>query len=47
MTEIEHLVTWQEDDGRVIVVLGLDSACRPLSISVLYACMEPGTPELW
>jgi hypothetical protein len=34
MTEIAHLVTWQEADGRVIV-LGLDSACRPLSISVL------------
>jgi hypothetical protein len=36
MESVEHLVTWQEAGGRVIV-LGLDSDCRPLSISVLYA----------
>jgi hypothetical protein len=36
MDSIEHLVTWQEPGGRVIV-LGLGAACRPPSISVLYA----------
>ena len=32
----EHLVTWQEDGGRV-VVLGLDERCRALSIATLYS----------
>jgi hypothetical protein len=35
-TEIEHLVTWQEDGG-VVVVLGLDVACRPVSMTTMYA----------
>lgn len=31
---IEHLVTWQEDGSRM-VVLGLDARCRPVSIAAL------------
>jgi hypothetical protein len=36
LAAVEHLVTWQEDAGRV-VVLGLDAGCRPLSLATLYA----------
>jgi hypothetical protein len=36
MDSVEHLVTWQEPGGRV-VVLALDADCKPLSISVLYS----------
>lgn len=32
---VEHLVTWQEDGGRVIV-LGLDADCKPVSTTTLY-----------
>jgi hypothetical protein len=35
-TEIEHLVIWQEDGGRVIV-LGLDAECRPVYTTTLFA----------
>jgi hypothetical protein len=31
---IEHLVTWQENGGQMIV-LGLDAGCRPVSIAAL------------
>jgi hypothetical protein len=34
-TVIEHLVTW-EDSGRV-VVLGLDTACRPVYTTTLFS----------
>jgi hypothetical protein len=34
-TGIEHLVTWREDGGRVIV-LGLDEACQPVYQTTLY-----------
>jgi hypothetical protein len=33
---IEHLVTWQEDGGRM-VVLGLDVACKPVYTTALYS----------
>jgi hypothetical protein len=33
---IEHLVTWQEDGGHV-VVLGLDESCRPAYLTTLYS----------
>lgn len=33
---VEHLVTWQEDGGRVIV-LGLDASCRPHTITTMYS----------
>jgi hypothetical protein len=31
---IEHLVTWEEDDGCVVVV-GLDAQCRPVYTTTL------------
>ncbi|MCW2953524.1 MAG: hypothetical protein JWQ48_2694 [Conexibacter sp.] len=33
---IEHLVTWQEPGGNVLV-LGLDAGCRPISLTTMYA----------
>jgi hypothetical protein len=33
---IEHLVTWQEEGGHV-VVLGLDATCRPAYLTTLYS----------
>jgi hypothetical protein len=33
---IEHLVTWQAEGGRV-VVMGLDSWCRPIYITEFFA----------
>lgn len=33
---IEHLVTWQEDGGAV-VVLGVDAACRPVYLTTFYS----------
>jgi hypothetical protein len=30
---IEHLVTWQEGDGTVL--MGLDAACRPVYVTTL------------
>jgi hypothetical protein len=33
---VEHLVTWQEEGGRV-VVLGLDGACRPVTMTTMYS----------
>lgn len=33
---VEHLVTWQEDGGRVLV-LGLDKACRPVTLTTMYS----------
>jgi hypothetical protein len=35
-TDVEHLVTWQEDGGKVLV-LGLDNACRPVALTTLYS----------
>jgi hypothetical protein len=35
-TGIEHLVTWQDEGGRM-VVLGLDPACRPVYTTTLYS----------
>jgi hypothetical protein len=35
-TEIEHLVTWQEDGGRM-VILGLDADRRPVYTTTLFA----------
>jgi hypothetical protein len=35
-TGIEHLVAEQQEDGRV-VVLGLDTGCRPVYTTTLYA----------
>jgi hypothetical protein len=32
---IEHLVTWQEQGGRT-VILGLDEACKPVYTTTLY-----------
>jgi hypothetical protein len=32
--EIEHLVTWPEQSGQV-VVMGLDASCRPIYITAL------------
>jgi hypothetical protein len=34
--DIEHLVTWREESGRV-VVLGLDDQCRPVYMTTLFA----------
>ena len=34
--DVEHLVTWQEDGGKV-VVLGLDRACRPVTLTTMYS----------
>jgi hypothetical protein len=31
---VEHLVTWREDAG-TIVVLGLDKACRPVTLTTM------------
>ena len=33
-SSIEHLVTWQEDDGSVVVI-GLDGACQAVYSTVL------------
>jgi hypothetical protein len=33
---IEHLVTWQEPGGHVLV-LGLDAGCKPISLTTMYA----------
>jgi hypothetical protein len=33
-SDIEHLVTWSEPDGQA-VVMGLDTACRPVYITAL------------
>jgi hypothetical protein len=33
-TQIEHLVTWPEQSGQV-VVMGLDASCRPVYITAL------------
>jgi hypothetical protein len=35
-SDVEHLVTWQEDGGRVII-LGLDTSCRPVMVTTLYS----------
>lgn len=35
-SDVEHLVTWQEEGGRVIV-LGLDAACKPRTITTMYS----------
>jgi hypothetical protein len=32
---IEHLATWQEEGGHV-VVLGLDATCRPSHLTTLH-----------
>jgi hypothetical protein len=34
VTGIEHLVTWQEQGGQM-VVMGLDTSCRPVYITAL------------
>jgi hypothetical protein len=34
-TGIEHLVTWQEHGGRM-VILGLDDTCRPVYTTTFY-----------
>jgi hypothetical protein len=33
-SDIEHLVTWPEQSGQV-VVMGLDASCRPVYITAL------------
>jgi hypothetical protein len=33
-TDIEHLVTWPEQSGQM-VVMGLDASCRPVYITAL------------
>ena len=38
-TPVEHLVTWQESPARM-VVLALDAACRPVSITTF--CADAG-----
>jgi hypothetical protein len=35
-SEIEHLVSWQEEGGAV-VVLGVDATCRPVYLTTLYS----------
>jgi hypothetical protein len=35
-TRVEHLVTWQEEGGRV-VFLGLDEGCRPVTLTTMYS----------
>jgi hypothetical protein len=36
LSAVEHLVTWQEEAG-CVVVLGLDARCRPLAMATLYS----------
>jgi hypothetical protein len=36
--EIEHLVTWAEQGGQV-VVMGLDASCRPVYITALHSSL--------
>jgi hypothetical protein len=33
-SRIEHLVTWQEESGHV-VVMGVDARCRPVYVTAL------------
>lgn len=34
-SRIEHLVTWKDDEGAVVII-GLDAACRAVYSTVLY-----------
>jgi hypothetical protein len=36
--EIEHLVTWPEQGGQVMV-MGLDTSCRPIYITALQSSL--------
>jgi hypothetical protein len=36
--EIEHLVTWPEQGGQVMV-MGLDASCRPIYITALQSSL--------
>ena len=37
-TRIEHLVTWPEQSGQV-VVMGLDASCRPVYVTALQSSL--------
>ena len=45
-SRIQHLVTWKEDEGAVVII-GLDAACQAVYSTVLYssAAQRRDSPE--